>query len=161
MAVGSVGINHYGLHCVALRTFGGIVDLYYNKNQTGTLEMQKAFIKLVNENGPYKPNTIDHMKPNGSVKSSMDGNHVMCPDGMIRYGLSSDDADALCFRFNLAVLVGQKLIDGERWKELKLRLDAKIKSCGVHDEHEDDQYQCGICDAYCDINQEIEKIEKG
>jgi hypothetical protein len=137
------------------------MDLYYNKNQTGTLETYREFVRLINEKGPYKPNTVDHLKPSGSIKSIMEGNHVMCPDGIIKYGLSADEADAMCFRFNLAVLVGQKNEDGERWKELKIRLAAKVKSCGVHDDHEDDQYQCGICDAYCDIDQEIIKIEKG
>jgi hypothetical protein len=84
------------------------MDIYYNKNQTGTIEMHKAFMNLVNEKGPYKPNTIDHLKPNGSINSLMGGNHVLCPDGVIVYGLSDEAARTLCFRFNYAYLVGME-----------------------------------------------------
>jgi hypothetical protein len=137
------------------------VDLYYNKNQTGAFETLIDFMKLINKKGPYKPNTIDHLRPNGSINSIMEGNHVLCPDGVIKCGLSEDDAEALCFKFNYAYLVGKEDADVGRWKALKEHIELMEKSFEPHEEHDEVQYQCGICDAYCDLRQEMEKIEKG
>jgi hypothetical protein len=125
----------------------------YYVNQTGTLEQHKAFVKQINELGPYFPDTEKYL-------ITKTGHHVKFPDGTVVYNLSPQDAENWCFKLNLAHLKGQeewKL----KWDALKSHLEKMDKDFGPHEEHEKDKYQCGVCDGYCDIKQEMEKLEKG